>query len=170
MRLKLPALRVLRVCSLLVAKRTNFWDAIGVVSYGMLFAFFESLLLFLFAFLLGILIPAKWGRDKWLAITSLLVFVLALWAMATQLHGLQVWYIPNEIPMLTTNTAHPLRNIYMIAIAFVIPTVILPILTVCRSEKTLAKILDVVDRVSLLTMFYLVLDFVALIIVMIRNI
>jgi hypothetical protein len=55
-------------------------------------------------------------------------------------------------------------------LAFVVPTVILPILTLYRSKKTLAKILDMVGSVSLLTMFYLLLDFVALIVVVIRNI
>ena len=34
--------------------RTNAWDAIGVASYGMIFAFTESVVIFLVAALLGI--------------------------------------------------------------------------------------------------------------------
>jgi hypothetical protein len=153
-----------------VAERTNFWDAIGVVSYGMIFAFLESLLLFLLASLSGILIPASWGRDKRLAIMSMLVFVLALWAIITQLYALQAWGIPNLLLKFLAGSAHPLRNLYVITLAFVIPTVILPVLTVYRNEKTLAKILEMIGSVSLLTIFYLLLDFVGLIIVITRNI
>jgi hypothetical protein len=153
-----------------VAERTNFGDAIGVISYGMIFAFLESLLVFLIALLLGMLIPSNWGRDKRLAIISMLVFVLALWAMVPQLYALQTWSFPNSLLGLLAGSAHPLRYIYLIALALVVPTVILPILTIYRSEKTLAKILDMIGSVSLLTMFYLLLDLVALIVVFFRNI
>jgi len=153
-----------------VAERTNFGDAIGVVSYGMIFAFLESLLLFIFASLLGILIPQRWGRDKRLAVISMLVFVLAIWAMVPQLYGLQAWSMPDALPAFLGASAHPLRYLYILILAFVVPTVLLPILTIYRSEKTLATILDMMGRVSLLTMFYLLLDFAALIVVIIRNI
>jgi hypothetical protein len=153
-----------------VAERTNFGDAIGVMSYGMIFAFLESLLVFLIALLLGMLIPSNWGRNKRLAITSMLVFVLALWATTPQLYALQAWSFPNALLGLLAGSAHPLRYIYLIALALVVPTVILPVLAIYRSEKTLAKILDMIGSVSLLTMFYLLLDFVALIVVFSRNI
>jgi hypothetical protein len=153
-----------------VAERTNFGDAIGVMSYGVIFAFLESLLVFLIAFLLGLLVPLGWGRDKRLAIISTLALVLALWAIITQLYGMQVWSIPDALPGLLAYSSHPLRYIYIIALIIVAPTVILPILTIYRSEKTLAKILDMIGRISLLTMFYLLLDLIALIIVVVRNI
>jgi hypothetical protein len=153
-----------------VAERTNFGDAFGVISYGMIFAFIESLLLFLIALVLGLLIPSTWGRDKRLAIMSMLVFVLALWAMVPQLYALQVWNIPNALPGVLAGSAHPLRNIYMIALALIIPSVILPILAVYRSEKTLATVLDMIGRFSLLTVVYLLLDVAALIVVFVRNI
>jgi len=153
-----------------VAERTNFWDAIGVVSYGMIFAFLESLVVFLVALLLGILIPSRWGRDKRLAIVSMLFLVLSIWAMLTQLYALQVWGVPNALLQLLAGSAHPLRFIYLIALAFIVPTVVFPVLTIYRSEKTLAKVLDMIGSVSLLTMLYLFLDFMALIVVVVRNI
>jgi len=153
-----------------VAERTNFWDAIGVMSYGMLFAFLESFLVFLVALLLGLLLPSSWGRDKRLAIISMLVFVLAFWAMASQLYALQVWSFPNALLGLLAGSAHPLRYIYLIALFLVVPSVILPILTIYRSEKTLATMLDMIGRFSLLTTVYLMLDFAALIVVGVRNI
>lgn len=152
-----------------VAERTNFLDAIGVVSYGMIFAFLESLVVFLVALLLGILIPSRWGRDKRLATISLLVVVLALWAMLSQLYFLQNWNIPSVILGLLAKSAHPLRFIYIIALAFTVPSVTLPILMIYRSEKILRVILDVIDRISLLTIVYLLVDLVALIVVFFRN-
>jgi hypothetical protein len=65
-----------------VAERTNFGDAIGVVSYGMVFAFLESLL----------------------------IFVLSLWAMTSQLYGLQAWNNPNTITTLAAGSTHPPRS------------------------------------------------------------
>lgn len=153
-----------------VAERTNFWDAIGVVSYGMIFAFVESLLFFLLASFCGLLISQWWGKEKRLAITSILVLVLALWAMLGQLVALQDWDVPDLLLGFLVGSAHPLRNIYIIILSFIVPSVVLPILIVYKSEKILRIILDMVDRVSLLTLVYLLLDFMALVIVIIRNI
>ena len=153
-----------------VAERTNFADAIGVVSYGMIFAFLESLLLFLFAVLLGMLIPVRWGNGKRLSIISMLVFMLTLWAMISQLYMLQNWGIPRALLAFLVESAHPLRNIFLIALVFVTPSAVLPVLMVYRSNKALETISDMIGRISLLTMFYLLLDFMALIVVLFRNI
>jgi hypothetical protein len=45
----------------------------------------------------------------------------------------------------------------------------LPILALSKSQKTLAVVLDLIGRISLLTMFYLFLDVAALIVVVARN-
>src|SRR5512146_2668540 len=47
-----------------VADRTNAWDAVGVVSYGLLFALLESLLLFGVMVLLGYLVSGSWDVDR----------------------------------------------------------------------------------------------------------
>ncbi len=153
-----------------VAERTNFWDAIGVVSYGMIFAFFESIIFFLFALLSGMLVPVGWGKDKRLAIMSVLTLILALWAMFPQLYALLSWNIPDWLIRSLVESAHPLRNIYAIALAFTIPSVVLPILMIYRSEKILRNILDGIDRLSLLTSLYLFFDLIALIVLIIRNV
>ena len=74
-----------------VAERTNAWDAIGVAAYGMLFALFEGLVVFLVAVLLGFLVPRIWN-EKRIALLSVLVLITALWAMMGQLYFL--WNIP----------------------------------------------------------------------------
>src|SRR5512143_2388513 len=40
--------------------RTNAWDAVGVLSYGLLFALVESVLLFGMVVLLGLIVPRRW--------------------------------------------------------------------------------------------------------------
>jgi len=153
-----------------VAERTNFWDAIGVVSYGLIFAFLESLFLFPLALLGGMLIPLRWGRNKRLAITGTLFIVLAIWAMTSQLYTLQNWNIPGAISVFLASSAHPLRYIYAITLAFVVPSVVLPILMIYKSERISSIMLDLIDRISLLTLFYLLLDLAALITILARNI
>ena len=69
-----------------VAERTNSWDAIGVVSYGLVFALVESLLVFLVALLLGFLISKKWDEDRRIALMGLLVFITSLWAIGSYLY------------------------------------------------------------------------------------
>ena len=101
-----------------VAERTNFWDAIGVVSYGMIFAFLESILFFLFALLCGMLIPLRWGKDKRLAITSILALTLALWSILSQLYALRVWGMPDVFIKFLSMSSHPLRTIYFVALVF----------------------------------------------------
>ncbi len=152
-----------------LAERTNFGDAIGVLSYGMIFALFESLLLFTFAFLLELLLPLGWGREKRLAIIGALILILAFWAMLPQLSALQVWNIQIVLAPMLAGFAHPLRVAYFFAFIFTLPSVILPILALSKSQKTLAVVLDLIGRISLLTMFYLFLDVAALIVVVARN-
>jgi hypothetical protein len=152
-----------------LAERTNFGDAMGVVSYGLIFAFLESLLVFLFALLCGMLIPIRWGKDKRLAITSMLVFTLALWAIFSQLYALQSWGVPDALIRFLAGSAHPLRYIYFISLVFIVPSALAPILTIYKSEKALKTIMDMIGNISLLTTFYLLLDLVALIIVIFRN-
>ena len=65
-----------------VSERTNSWDAIGVVSYGLLFAFIESVIVFLVFTLLGFLVSKKWTEDQRIALLGSLVTIASLWAIA----------------------------------------------------------------------------------------
>jgi len=152
-----------------LAERTNFGDAIGAASYGLVFALLESLLLFPCLLALGMFVPQKWGRQKRLAIASVSTLTLALWSIISQSHALQVWDVPPAIIQFLAASAHPLRNLYAIALLFVVPSAALPILALRFNEKILGAVLDFLDRLSLLTMFYLALDAAALVVVVVRN-
>jgi hypothetical protein len=152
-----------------VTERTNSWDAIGVVSYGLIFAFFESVIVFLSAVLLGFLVSKKWNEDRRITLIGTLVFVTSLWAMASYLFFLLGVSISGETILFLASLAHPLRFMYAISLVLVGLTVAFPTYYILRSEKFVRGVKGFFERLSLLTQFYLFFDFMGLIIVIIRN-
>ena len=153
-----------------LTERTNLWDAIGVVSYGMIFAFVESVVIFLVLALLGLILPAQWYSDRRIAFLSLLILLTSGWGMISQL--LLVWSVPLPIQAIQflRSSNHPLRMLYGACLAVVTPTILIPVYLFMKSKKSIAFMQDLIERLSLLATFYLFFDFVGLIIVMIRNI
>lgn len=149
--------------------RTNAWDAIGVLCYGLLFALIESLLVFLLAALLGFLIPGRWDQEQRIAVLTVLVLVLSLWAMAEQLFFLLNVRVPSAIIGLLVRADHPLRALNLIILAAVAVTLMIPVLQVLRSKRALAFVGGMIERLSVLAMFYLVFDVAGLVIVLVRN-
>jgi hypothetical protein len=152
-----------------LTERTNAWDAISVMSYGMVFAFIESLVAFAVLLLLGFLVPRQWAEDRRVALLSILALILSLWAIVGQLYFLMGLVPSWEIIRMLMNTGHPLRVMYLIALAVVIPSLLIPAYLIARSERAPQALNGLVERISLLTMVYLFLDAVGLVIVVIRN-
>jgi hypothetical protein len=152
-----------------VAERTQAWDAIGVLAYALVFAFVESLVVFLVAVLLGFLLPRQWVEGKRIALLSVLVLVTSFWAMLGQLYFLWNLSIPAGAIQFLAHNAHPLRVLYGGLLILVAPTVLVPTYLVLRSEGATRFILGVVDRLSLLASLYLLLDAASLVLVVIRN-
>jgi hypothetical protein len=152
-----------------VTDRTNAWDAVGVFSYGLVFALVESLIIFLVASLLGFLISARWDREWRVILLTVLVLMLSLWAIAEQLFFLLPVRLPESIISLLVHSGHPLRTLYAGIIALISLTILIPVVLVLRSEKAVRFVRAVVDRLSLLAMFYLLFDAIGLVIVVIRN-
>jgi hypothetical protein len=67
-------------------------------------------------------------------------------------------------------TARPLRSLYVILLAVIVPTVAAPAWLALRSDKTLRFVNALIERLSLLSAFYLFFDVIGLVIVIIRNI
>lgn len=150
--------------------RTNLWDAIGNLCYGLLFAFVESLVVFILLLLTGFLTPRQWEVNQRIAFLTLLLLITSIWSMVSQL--LYIWNVWLPFPMLQfiAGTGRPLVMLYLLSLAIVIPTVGLPVLHFLRSKKALPSLLDVMDRLSTLSMLYLFFDVIGLVIVVIRNI
>ena len=153
-----------------VTERTNAWDAVGVIAYGMLFALMESLIIFLIVALLGFLTPKHWNADKRIAFLSLLFLIAALWGMMGQLFFLWHINLPAQIIHILARTEHPLRWLYAGSLAIVIPTVTLPVYSFMHSDKVFLFMQELISRLTLLTTLYLFFDALGLILVVIRNI
>ena len=153
-----------------VTERTNAWDAFGVASYGLLFAFVESLLLFIIFALLGFLISSRWAEDRRIALLTLLFFMAAFWAMMSQLFFLLGITLPVSLNNFMVRSNHPVRILYEVGIPLITFSVLLPVYLVLKSEKFFRFMRELIDRLSLLTTFYLFFDVVGLVIVIIRNI
>ena len=153
-----------------VTERTNSWDAVGVVSYGLIFTFLESVVIFLVAVLLGFLISKKWNEDRRITLMGLLVLITSLWAMGGYLYFMLQMSLPGETINFLVDQARPLRFLYAVSLALVGLTVAIPAYFVLRSEKFFKGVQGLFERLSLLTLFYLFFDFVGLVIVIVRNV
>ncbi|MBC7876731.1 MAG: hypothetical protein H7Y59_06115 [Anaerolineales bacterium] len=153
-----------------LTERTNAWDAIGVVSYGMVYAFVESILLFLVFSLLGFFISRSWNIEKRISLLSIFVLIISLWAIVPQLYFLWGEPIPEPIFQALVHNARPVRAMYMIAFAFCVTTFMTPAYFILQSDKGLKIAQNFIERITLLSIFYIFLSFIGLIIVIVRNI
>ena len=152
-----------------VAERSTAWDAIGALSYGLVFAFLESTVIFLAVALLGFLIPRQWDERKRIALLSVLVLVTGFWAIAGQIYFLWNLSLPQQAILLLSRSSHPLRILYALALVLVVPTVLVPTWLMLRSAQSIRFFMGISERLSLLASLYLVFDALGLLVVLIRN-
>ena len=151
-----------------IAERSGTWNAIGVGAYALVIALLESVLILLVALLLGFLIPKVWSPKVRANVLALIILLISFWAILGQLYFITApnltWLI---LPLATF--ARPLSMLYFVLGGIVVISIVVPIWLVLRSDK-FSKVLDgVFERVSLLMIFYLVFDAIAIIIVAWRN-
>lgn len=152
-----------------VAERTNMWDAIGVVAYGLLFAFGESLVVWAAVAVLGLLISRKWEESRRIAVLSILVLVVSVWAMLGSLYFMLGVELPPGLLRLLAESGRPLRMLYVLTFGLVTPTVILPVYFILWSDRFFGMVQSLFERLRLLMMLYLLLDVAGLVIVIVRN-
>jgi hypothetical protein len=135
----------------------------------MVFAFIESVVLFMIAALLGFLISNKWETERRIALLSSLVLIVSLWAIFNQSYF--VWQIPIPAPLiqLMLYTKRPVLTLYAILFVLVFISIALPVYFILHTKRGVKFAQDVFERLSLLSALYLVLAFAGLIIVIIRN-
>ncbi len=152
-----------------VAERTNVWDALGLLSYAMAFAMLESIGVFLIVVLLGLLVPSEWGADKRLALLGILFLIVCLWAILGQMYSIAGYPVPKWVVNFLVWTEHPLRMLWGGAFLLAVVSAALPALWILKREKAKGMIIDMFDRISLLSAIYVFFDLVGIIIIAIRN-
>lgn len=153
-----------------LTERTNLWDAIGVAAYGMLFAFIESVLLFLVVLLLGLVIPKQWHSDRRITFLALLILITSAWGMMSQLLFLWNISLPPPAIQFLRSSEHPLRVLYAGSLVIVTSTVLLLVFLFVKLKTSVAFMQNIMERISLITMLYLLFDLLGLVIVLIRNV
>lgn len=153
-----------------VTERTNMWDAIGVVSYGLLFALIESLVVFLIVAGVGLITPRQWEPERRIAFLAFLVLILSVWAMISQLLFLWDVHLPASAIEYLQRSDHPVRITYGVLLLVITPTILLPAYSFLRTRKAVTVMQNLIERFSLLSTFYLVFDALGAIIILLRNI
>ncbi len=149
--------------------RTNLWDAVGIVAYSLVYALFETIILFCVVALAGLITPPGWNVDRRIALLSLLFLLASVWAMIAQLFFLWNVTLPIGVLLLLARSAHPLRMLYAAALLVVTPSILLPVFLFLKTGKAVAWMKDIIERLTLLSTIYLLFDFIGLIVVVVRN-
>jgi len=153
-----------------VAERTNSWDAVGLTGYTLLIALVESIITVVAVLLLSFLVPKSWSAEKRIAIMSILVLTTSVWAMIAQALFLVDDIVPKSLLRFLAQTPRAFWIIYGSIGTFVIASNALPVYLLIRYEKFVNVINSIIDRLILLSTLYIFLDFVGIVIVIIRNI
>jgi hypothetical protein len=135
----------------------------------MVFAFVESVVIFLVLALLGLITPRQWEADRRIAFLAFLILITSVWAMISQLLFLWNVSLPVQAIEFLRQSDHPVRIVYGAILMVVTPTVLLPAYLFLRTKKAVTVMQDLMERVSLLTLFYLVFDLLGVVIIVIRN-
>lgn len=152
-----------------VAERTVVWDAIGLVSYSLVFALLETLLFFVFMLLLGLLILPKWGMEKKTNLLGTLGFYILTCSILAQAFFLLDSPIPGSVIDYLVQSAHPLRILWGVTFLMVGGLAFLFTILILRFENVNKSLMSVFERINLLSTLYLVFDLIGIVIIVVRN-
>lgn len=153
-----------------VAERTNTWDAVGLLSYAMVFAFFETFGMFLILVLTGLFMPKGWSAEKRLGLLGVLYLILAVWAILIQSYSLNGYPLPGWVAKFLVESGHPLRLMWGGMFLVTALTVTVPVILLVRSEKAQRASIEIFDRLAILSSLYLLFDVVGAVVLVVRNI
>jgi hypothetical protein len=135
--------------------RMNAWDVIGSLSYTLLFALVESLIILFVLMLVSVILPRNLFRKKFVGISAMIIFVNSLWLILAHLNEktISLWEPKQFIVWI---------GLYLIsmAISYLVIQFSAPI------EKILVLI---AERITPLSFLYLFVDMLSLFIILIRN-
>jgi len=152
-----------------IAQRTNAWDAVGVGAYALLVALVESIMVFLVVVLLSFLLPKRWTETQRTVLMGMLAFLVFLWGVLGQLYFLLDFRLSGILSGFLVTNPHPFRYVVGFFLVIVMVMIFLPVYGVFRSRKFTEGMNNLFERIALLTSVYLVVDFVGVVIVLVRN-
>ncbi|NIW44549.1 MAG: hypothetical protein GWN14_07135 [candidate division Zixibacteria bacterium] len=153
-----------------VAERTTSWDALGFSSYALLYTLVESLLLFVFIALLSLLVPKRWDKTLRFVILSLIAFALAGWSIMEQLILIVLWDQLQLLGRSLTFLGSAPWTAQALFAGLVLITVAIPFLLLKKFNKLQEVVFSILERLTLLSALYIVMDMFGIVIIIIRNI
>lgn len=135
--------------------RLSSWELVSVIAYTQAFALLESVFVLFCLLFLGAVLPAQLFRDKFVALGSMAVFVTAAWAMIAQYNSekTSLWGPKDFLPWLV---------LYSVSIG-------VPYLLIRRYERLEESVIAFVERLAVLSFFYVSIGVLSVIIVVLRN-
>lgn len=152
-----------------VALRTNVWDALGLLSYSLVFAMVESLGIFLILVIAGFLMPRQIEPEKRLAFLGMAFLVVAIWAIAGQVYSWLRYPLPAWYADLLIRSQHPFRYLWGTVFALTLVSAAVPLVLISRRAGFRKMLTTVFERVSMVSSLYVFFDVIGIIIIVIRN-
>lgn len=135
--------------------RLSIWELAGVIGYPLVEALLESCIVWLVLVALGFLLPRKWLAEKFVALSSALVWLLAAWTVLVQfIFGRILQWGPGQM----------IPGLLLVAFSFGFVTWL-----VKRHGRIEGWIKRLVQGLVVLTYFYMVFDMLGLVVVILRN-
>ncbi len=136
--------------------RASLWELVGVVSYPLVDALLESCILWIGLVGLSYVLPKKWLANKFAALSSVLVWLLAAWAVLAQFtfDSILQWGPGQMLPAL-------LLVVFSFGLVYWL---------VQRYGRLEGWIRRLTQGIAVLTYFYLTFDLLGLAVVIMRNV
>ncbi len=133
----------------------SLWEMLGVMSYPLAFALFESLLILAGLWVTAILLPGKIYRDWFVSQSTLIIFFASIWAVIMQIYG-QEWRLWSNRGLLGG-----LLALFVVIAAFAFLN---------ARYKRLQKVIEALaERLVVLGIVYIIMDIFFLFIFIYRN-
>jgi len=155
-----------------IALRTELGDAIGVGAYAMIYALIESLIFFLLIVASSLLLHWRWEGEKVFAELGFISLWIPVWAGLKQLYRHKELASPNFLAEWLLSTGHPLRYGIVAAgllLIIIIGSAAVPIYLIGFNHQVEKTTRSFLDRIAILSTLYIALDFISVVIILIRN-
>jgi hypothetical protein len=136
--------------------KLNLWEMVGVIAYTQAFALFETIILVLLFVIAAFILPGRLLRDNLKVSSALIMLVFACWMLV--LHYRFRW-IENE--------NH--QRLALWGLSFIL-AVAAAIWVSNKWERLRSPVGQITSRLSVLVGLYLFIDFISILIIVIRNI
>lgn len=153
-----------------IVKERDLWYAAGYSGYILVFALVESCLYFIFMFMVSYLFPKALKQNgKAFTITCILALIFSLWAIGNQSFYMLLDSPPAFFSWIMLRIPYRQTLALSILILLILASFVVPIGVILKSDKWQSRTNTLMERISLLSIFYLVIDVFGITAAVLRN-